>query len=83
MILSNKVALVTGGSRGIGKAISLALASAGAKVCITYRDQKKSAEKVVQTINESGGIALALQLEVRDRKKVQLTFKKAEESSLT
>ena len=71
MILNNKVAFVTGGSRGIGKAISISLAKAGAKVVLTYQKQKDSAEKVVSIIKDFGGSALVQQLDVCNRETVR------------
>lgn len=71
MSLDGKVALVTGGSRGIGKAISVALARAGAAVAVAYCQQSAPAETVVQQIAADGGRAMALQLDVRDRKSVK------------
>jgi 3-oxoacyl-[acyl-carrier protein] reductase len=52
--LQNRVALVTGGSRGIGKAIALALAAAGAAVAVNYRERVEEAEAVAERIRESG-----------------------------
>ncbi len=52
--LSNQVALVTGGSRGIGAATALMLARAGANVMITYATNRKSADKVVRDISALG-----------------------------
>jgi 3-oxoacyl-[acyl-carrier protein] reductase len=53
--LKNKTALVTGGSRGIGKAIALKLADCGANVAITYVSSEKAAEEVTQEIKARGG----------------------------
>jgi len=74
MDLKGKVALVTGGSRGIGRAISLALARAGAATALTYREQQGAAEETVRQIRSGGGQALALRMDVRDRQSVQLCF---------
>ena len=59
MMLAGKIALVTGGSRGIGKAISIRLAEAGAMVMLTYRDQRELADDTVRTIQQFGGKAEA------------------------
>jgi acetoacetyl-CoA reductase len=64
--LKDKVAIVTGGSRGIGAAIALELAKNGAKVVINYNTRKELADKVVAEINEFGGEAYALQADVSD-----------------
>jgi 3-oxoacyl-[acyl-carrier protein] reductase len=56
--LSGKVAIVTGGSRGIGKAICLRLAADGAKVVVNYSSSSFSAEEVVQAIGSSNAIAI-------------------------
>ncbi len=59
MKLEGKIALVTGGGRGIGKAISLALAREGVKVCVNYFHSKDAAEEVVKRIKEKGGEAIS------------------------
>ncbi|MGF1626159.1 MAG: SDR family NAD(P)-dependent oxidoreductase [Alphaproteobacteria bacterium] len=70
-VLDGKVALVTGGSRGIGRAIALALAAAGADVALTYRSDAASADAVADAIAQAGGTATAYQLDVRDRARVE------------
>lgn len=60
-VLDKKIALVTGGSRGIGKAIALALADAGAHVMITYRSAVTEAQSVVDDIKSKGCEAAAFQ----------------------
>jgi 3-oxoacyl-[acyl-carrier protein] reductase len=62
--LSGRVALVTGASRGIGKAIALALAEAGADVAVNYRAQAEAAEAVCQTIRATGRKCIAVQADV-------------------
>jgi 3-oxoacyl-[acyl-carrier protein] reductase len=76
--LSSKAALVTGGSRGIGKAISLALAEAGAAVALTYREGAEAGGEVVRQIEAQGGRALAVQMDVRDRAAVRAAVAAAE-----
>ena len=62
--LNGKVALVTGGSRGIGRAIAVALADRGARVAVNYVTNAEAADEVVQTIGGSGGEAVAVQGDV-------------------
>ena len=62
--LQNRVALVTGASRGIGRAIAIALAEAGANIAVNYREKKVSAEEVREEINKLGRSAIALQADV-------------------
>jgi|YNPNPStandDraft_1061719.scaffolds.fasta_scaffold00190_13 3-oxoacyl-[acyl-carrier protein] reductase len=66
MNLSNKIAIVTGASRGIGRAIACHLAAAGATVVCNYATNKDKAEAVVAEIRAAGGTALAYQADVRD-----------------
>lgn len=64
--LCDKVAVVTGGSRGIGRAIALALGRAGARVAITYASQCQAAEAVVATLRQEGCEGQAYQFDVAD-----------------
>jgi 3-oxoacyl-[acyl-carrier protein] reductase len=66
MILVGKVALVTGASRGIGRAIARAFAAAGAKVAIVYNRSPGPAEELVQEIRQKSGDAAAFQADVKD-----------------
>ena len=64
MLLNNSVALVTGGGRGIGRAIALELARSGAKVVVNYAGRADKAEETVQLIQEAGGEGIAVQADV-------------------
>jgi 3-oxoacyl-[acyl-carrier protein] reductase len=64
--LEEKVAVVTGGSRGIGRAIALALAGAGARVALTYAQQRDAAEAVLQSLRQSGSDGRTYQFDVAD-----------------
>jgi 3-oxoacyl-[acyl-carrier protein] reductase len=70
-ILSSKVALVTGGSRGIGAAIAKRLAADGASVAITYAKDATAASAVVKAIEGNGGKALAIQADASQKGAVQ------------
>ena len=65
--LTGRVALVTGASRGIGRAIALALARAGATVCVNYRQQHERAKETLAAIEAAGGHGFAYQADVTDR----------------
>ena len=66
MTTKNKIALVTGGSRGLGKDMAIRLAEKGNDVIITYQSQKEAAEAVVAQIEAAGQRAAALHLDVAD-----------------
>ena len=66
MILDGEIALVTGGSRGIGRAIALRLAEEGAKVAINYAGNQTAAEEVKAIIEQHGGTAMIVQTDVSD-----------------
>ena len=71
MLLDGKVALVTGASRGIGRAVALKLASGGAKVAINYAGSQGKAEEVKAEIEKMGGEAILVQANVADSAAVE------------
>jgi 3-oxoacyl-[acyl-carrier protein] reductase len=72
--LENKVAVVTGGAKGIGAAIAKHFAAAGAKVVVNYASSKDSADRVVKEITDKGGVAIAVQADVSDEADVIRLF---------
>jgi 3-oxoacyl-[acyl-carrier protein] reductase len=78
MSLQDKVAVVTGSSRGIGRAIALKLASLGAKVVVNYRTNAEAAREVVEAIRALGGQAMAVQADVADAEDAQRLIKAAQ-----
>ena len=68
--LENKVALVTGGSRGIGRAIAIEFAARGAAVVVNYNKSPESAEEVVKTIQAAGGKAATHRKVVDDEERM-------------
>lgn len=77
MILTEKVALVTGAARGLGRAIALELATAGAKVVVNYAGSEGKAAEVVEKIRAAGGEAFAVQADVSQAEDVERLVKAA------
>ena len=71
MLLDGKTALVTGASRGIGRAIALRLAAEGARVAINYAGNVKAAEEVKASIEAAGGTAILCQADISDSAAVE------------
>jgi len=78
--IDGKVALVTGGSRGIGRAIALRLAKEGAKVAINYKANQEAAHWVVDAVAEMGGEAMAVAADVSQGADVEVMVKKVVDS---
>ncbi|WZL74810.1 3-oxoacyl-[acyl-carrier-protein] reductase [Clostridiaceae bacterium 35-E11] len=78
MHLSGKTAIITGGSRGIGKAIALKLAELGANVVVNYTSNPQKAEEVVKAVKNMGRDALALKADVSNSEEVQMFMKEVE-----
>ena len=70
--LSNKVALVTGSSRGLGRGVAIALGKAGAKVCLNYLNNSEAAEKTLQDLRDEGIHAAMFRADASDQS--QLNF---------
>ena len=78
--LKNKVAVVTGASKGIGASIAKHFAAEGAKVVVNYASSKEDAEKVVKNITDNGGTAIAVQADVSKETDVTRLFEETKQA---
>jgi 3-oxoacyl-[acyl-carrier protein] reductase len=78
--LKNKIAVVTGASKGIGAGIAKVFAKEGAKVIVNYASSKEAADKVVKAITDNGGIAIAVQGDVSKEADVIKLFEEAKKA---
>tara|TARA_Y100001954_G_scaffold237898_1_gene303219 strand:- start:23069 stop:23833 length:765 start_codon:yes stop_codon:yes gene_type:complete len=77
--LAGKTAIVTGSSRGIGRAVAVAFAQEGAQVVVTYQSNRDEAESAAAEIHEAGGLCMIAPLVVQDRESVRACFRDASE----
>ena len=78
--LANKVAVVTGASKGIGAAIATHFAAEGAKVVVNYASSKEGADKVVKIITDNGGVAIAVQGDISKEGDVTRLFEETKKA---
>jgi 3-oxoacyl-[acyl-carrier protein] reductase len=78
--MKGKVALVTGASRGIGRATAKLLAAEGAAVAVNYFQSESAAQAVVEEIMKAGGRAHAVRADVRNEEQVRLMVEEVEKS---
>jgi len=78
--LEGKVALVTGGSKGIGASIAEKLGEEGASVVVNYSTSKEGADRIVQSIKQKGGKAIAIQASMTDQKDIERLFSEAKKA---
>ncbi len=78
--LKNKVAVVTGASKGIGASIAKYFAAEGAKVVVNYASSKEGADNVVKEITDNGGIAIAVQADVSNEADVTRLFEETKKA---
>ena len=76
--LFNKVAIVTGASKGIGGGIATAFGAAGARVAVNYSSDREGAKRVAQAINNNGGEAIAVGADVSKAADVARLFKEVD-----
>src|SRR6195256_2795523 len=75
----DRVAIITGGSRGIGRATAIATAARGFRVCVGYSSNEAAAREVVATIEASNGKAIAVQCDVGEEADILALFKAADD----
>jgi 3-oxoacyl-[acyl-carrier protein] reductase len=78
--MADQVALVTGGSRGIGRAVALALAGAGRPVAVVYRSRSDDAKETLSLIEQSGGEGVIVRADVGDPAEVRRGFDEVEDA---
>ena len=78
--LNDQVALVTGGDSGIGRAICIAFAAAGARVVVNYKSSQDKANEVVREIEKAGGRAFAVQCDVTSEGDVERLFRETDKA---
>ena len=74
-MMSKQIALVTGGSRGIGRAICIELAKSGAHVLVNYRSNKEAAEETLESIQQAGGMGETICFDVADQEATEQNLK--------
>jgi enoyl-[acyl-carrier protein] reductase III len=79
MRFADKIALITGSSRGIGRAIAVRLASEGARIVVNYRRNVEEAEKVAAEIHRLGSSALAVQADISNSDDVRVMFQRVKD----
>ncbi|APH05041.1 SDR family oxidoreductase [Bacillus weihaiensis] len=78
--LNGKIALVTGGSRGLGKKISLSLANAGATVCVNYANNQQAAVETIEMIRSNGGKAMMVKADITSEIDVKKMIEEIQET---
>jgi NAD(P)-dependent dehydrogenase (short-subunit alcohol dehydrogenase family) len=78
-VLTGKVAIITGGSRGIGRATAIAAAARGFRICVGYASNEAAARQVVSTIEANNGKAIAVKCDVAIESDILALFKAADE----